>query len=69
MNKGENCGDNVDEVWKEAYRTLGKDDENDTKFNKEFRARVIENQEMIFEQSFAPDNVCAIWMCPLNLRK
>jgi len=36
------CGDNVDEVWKEAYRTLGKDDENDTKFNKEFRARVIE---------------------------
>ena len=67
--KREVCGDNVDEVWKEAYRTLGKDDENDTKFNKEFRTCVIENQEMIYERSFEPDNVCANLDEPIELEE
>ena len=65
--KTEVCGDNVDEVWREAYRTLGKDDENDPKFSKEFRARVIENQEMIYEQSFDPTNFCADLDVPIEL--
>jgi len=54
------CGDNVDEVWKETYRKLGTDDEKDVKFDKEFRAQIVANQEMIYDQPFEPANACAL---------
>jgi hypothetical protein len=40
-------GDNVVEVWKNAFQTLGKDDALDAKFSREFRKEIMENQEMI----------------------
>jgi hypothetical protein len=67
--KREVRGDNVDEVWKEAYRTLGNDDENDAKFSKEFRTQIIADQEMIYDQSFEPDNVCAELDEPIELEE
>jgi hypothetical protein len=57
--KQEVCGDNVEEVWKETYRKLGTEDEKDSKFDKEFRAQIVANQEMIYNQSFEPANECA----------
>jgi hypothetical protein len=50
---------NVEEVWKETYRKLGTEDEKDSKFDKEFRAQIVANQEMIDNQSFEPANECA----------
>jgi len=55
-NKQEVCGDSVLEVWSEAFRVLGVEDPHDTRFDVEFGKKIVEQQEEIYEQSFASDN-------------
>jgi len=57
--KQEVCGEGVFEVWKESFRLLGIEDPKDKKFDVEFGERIVEQQEMIREESFDPKNCCS----------
>ena len=54
--KEEVSGEGVYEVWKEAFRVLGIEDEKDSRFDEEFGQRVTREQEEIYQHSFDESN-------------
>jgi hypothetical protein len=50
------CGEDVFEVWKESFRVLGIENPKDERFDVEFGEKIVENQEMIYEESFDSKN-------------
>jgi Reverse transcriptase (RNA-dependent DNA polymerase) len=57
--KQEVSGEEVKEVWKEAFRVLGIEDEKDARFDIEFGKQITKEQERIEEESHADVNFCA----------
>lgn len=61
------CGNEVAEVWKEAFQALGKDDEEDAKFDRNFREEILRNEEKICDSSFDSYNHCPELDEPIDL--
>ena len=55
--KEEVSGDEVKEVWKEAFRVLGIENESDEKFDVEYGREVSREQEEILDNSYLPSSV------------
>jgi len=62
-------GERVSEVWRDTFRALGSEDEKNDNFDINFRKEVINNQELIYDESFEPTNACDELDGPLELQE